>query len=135
MKKLSERKMALIAMALTLISFFFALSSLQALFTEVIPDGFVGYSDSFTFWIYSVATAFCSLPFYLTDAIFLLKKAKNGIRPGFNTALGILLIVAIPMCFFVGGAPGITAYIWNAYYLVIFILEIVSLVQYTIIDW
>ena len=127
--------MALIAMALTLISFFFALSSLQALFTEVIPDDFVGYSDSFTFWIYSVATAFCSLPFYLIDAIFLLKKAKNGIHPGFNKVLGILLIVAIPMCWFFAGSPGISIYIWNAYYLVVFILEIISIIQYTLIDW
>ena len=127
--------MALIAMALTLISFFFALSSLQALFTEVIPDDFVGYSDSFTFWIYSVVTAFCSLPFYLIDAIFLLKKAKNGIRPRFNKVLGILLIVAIPMCWLFAGSPGISIYIWNAYYLVVFILEIISIIQYTLIDW
>ena len=127
--------MALIAMAITLFSFCFALSSLQALLTEVIPDDFTGYSDSFAFWIYSVMTALFSLLFYLIDAIFLINKAQNGIRPKFNRVLGVLLIVAIPMCLCFGGSPGISSYIWNAYYVVIFILEIISIVQYVVIDW
>ena len=52
------------------------------------------------------------------------------IHPIFNTILSILLLGAIPMALFVGGGLGINIYIWNAYYLAIFILEIVSIVKH-----
>ena len=74
--------------------------------------------------------AYGSLIFYFVDAVFSIIKIFMKIHPIFNTILSIMLLGAIPMGLFVGGGLGISIYIWNAYYLAIFILEIVSIVKH-----
>ena len=49
------------------------------------------------------------------------------IHPIFNAVLTVMLLGAIPMGLFVGGKLGINIYIWNVYYLAIFVLEVISI--------
>ena len=89
-----------------------------------------GVSKSFAFWLFGMIVAYFSLIFYFIDAIFSIIKIFMKIHPVFNAVLSIMLLGAIPMGLFVGGGLGISIYIWNAYYLAIFILEIVSIVKH-----
>ena len=74
--------------------------------------------------------AYFSLIFYFADAVFSIIKVVLKIHPVFNAVLSIMLIGAIPMAIFVGGGLGVSIYIWNAYYLAIFILEIISIAKH-----
>lgn len=88
-----------------------------------------GVSDSFALWIFNVILAMFSLVFYTIDAVLSIIKACMRIHPLFNAILALLLIGAIPMVIFVGGKPVFT-YLWNVYYLGIFILETVSVAKH-----
>ncbi|MBQ2675789.1 MAG: hypothetical protein IJF54_00110 [Clostridia bacterium] len=128
MKKLLIKIPAIIAMIISAISFGFMIVSLIATFTESSVDN--GISDSFRFWAYGVIFAIFSVIFYFIDAVFLIIKAFKKINPIINAILSVMLIGAIPMVIIFGGGLGINIYIWNAYYLAIFILEIVSTVKH-----
>ncbi len=119
---------AMIGMAISLISFGLIIASLAASLT--VPPVEQGYHPAFAFWIFGGIVALISLIFYSIDAVLSIKKVFLKIHPAFNTVLSVALIGAIPMLLFVDAAAGITVYIWNAYYLAVFILEIVSIVKH-----
>ena len=129
MRETSIKVHAIIAMVISLISFGLMICSFIALITEPAREqGDV--SKSFAFWVFGMIAAYFSLIFYFVDAIVSAIKVFMKIHPIFNAVLSIMLICAIPMGIFVGGGLGIIIYIWNAYYLAIFILEIVSIVKH-----
>ncbi len=130
MKGISSKIHAIIAMAISLVSFGFMISSLVAMINYVPPteEGF-GVGPSFAFWLYGILIAMFSLIFYLVDAVFSIIRVFKKIDPVFNGILALLLIGAVLMVIFVGGGLGINVYIWNAYYLAIFVLEAISIVK------
>ena len=116
-------------MVISLISFGLMICSFIALITEpALEQG--GVSKSFAFWVFGMIVAYFSLIFYFVDAVLSIIKIFLKIHPIFNAVLSVMLIGAIPMALFVGGGLGINIYIWNAYYLAIFVLEIVSIVKH-----
>ena len=129
MKDTSTKGAAIFAMIISLISFGLMICSFIALITEPAREqGDV--SKSFAFWVFGMIVAYFSLIFYFIDAILSAIKVFMKIHPIFNTILSTLLLGTIPMGIFVGGGLCISIYIWNAYYLAIFILEIVSIVKH-----
>ncbi len=129
MKDTSSKSSAIFAMIISLVSFGLMISSFVALITEPpLEEG--GISKSFALWVWGMIIAYVSLIFYFADAVFSIIKVVLKIHPVFNAVLSIMLIGAIPMAVFIGGGLGINIYIWNAYYLAIFILEIVSIVKH-----
>ena len=104
------------------------IASLVVILTETPVDE--RGSSSFALWLLGMIVAYFSLIFYFVDAVLSVIKIFLKIHPAFNAVLAIMLIGAIPMALFVGGGLGINIYIWNAYYLAIFVLEIVSIVKH-----
>ena len=130
MKDISSKIHAIIAMAISLVSFGFMIASLVAMINYVPPtEEEFGVSPAFAFWLYGILIAMFSLIFYLVDAVLSIIKVFKRIDPVFNGILAFLLIGAVPMVIFVGGGLGINVYIWNAYYLAIFVLEAISIVK------
>lgn len=125
MKSTLTKYPAMIAMFISVISFILMIAALVALITD--PPAGTMYSRSFVFWMWGVIVALFSLIFYFVDAVFSAIKALMKIHPVFNTVLSIMLLLAIPMCIFLGGGVGIGVYIWNVYYLAIFVLEVISI--------
>ena len=128
MKSTLTKYPAIIAMIISIFSFGLMIGSLVAIFTEPPVDDSV--SRSFVFWMFGIIVAMFSLIFYFIDAILSVIKVFMKIHPIFNAILSVMLIGAIPMMIFVGGGLGINIYIWNAYYLAILILEIISIVKH-----
>ena len=128
MRETSIKVHAIIAMVISLVSFSLMIASLVVMLTETPVDE--GVSRSFALWVFGMIVAYFSLIFYFVDAILSAIKVFMKIHPVFNAILSIMLIGAIPMALFVGGGLGINIYIWNAYYLAIFVLEIVSIVKH-----
>ncbi len=129
MKDTSTKGAAIFAIIISLISFGLMICSFIALITEPAREQ-GGVSKSFAFWVFGMIVAYFSLIFYFIDAILSAIKVFMKIHPIFNAILSILLFGAIPMGIFIGGGLGVNIYIWNAYYLVIFILEIVSIAKH-----
>lgn len=128
MKEPGTKAYAIIAMVISLISFGLMVAAFVLALTEAPIYG--GVSRSFAHWVFGMIVAYLSLFFYFVDAILSIINAINKIHPVFNTVLSVMLIGAIPMALFVGGGLGINIYIWNAYHLTIFILEIISIVKH-----
>ena len=128
MENTSSKSAAIFAMIISLISFGLMIASLIVSFNETTVE--MDVSKSFALWVFGMIVAYFSLIFYFADAVFSIIKAVLKIHPFFNTILSIMLIGAIPMAIFVGGGLGINIYIWNAYYLAIFILEIISIAKH-----
>ena len=128
MKSTSTKVAAIIAMTISLISFGLIITAFIVSANE--PPVEQGVSKSFALWVFGMIAAYFSLIFYFIDAILSAIKVFMKIHPIFNAVLSIMLIGAIPMGILVGGGLGISIYIWNAYYLAIFILEIVSIVKH-----
>ena len=128
MKSTFTKVAAIIAMTISLISFGLIITAFIVSANE--PPVEKGVSKSFALWVFGMIAAYFSLIFYFTDAVVSAIKVFMKIHPIFNAVLSIMLIGAIPMGIFVGGGLGVSIYIWNAYYLAIFILEIVSIVKH-----
>jgi hypothetical protein len=92
------------------------------------PSEEVMMPPSFAFWIYSVIFALISMVFYFIDALRAIARAFKKINPAFNLIISLLFVCAIPLLVFVGAGSGVI--IWNAYYVLIFVLEIVSTIKY-----
>ena len=133
MKSTLTKISAIIAMLISLVSFGLVIT---ALFVSA-PADHVGESANrpFALWVFSMVVAMFSLIFYFIDAILSAVKVFMKIHPIFNAILSAMLIGAIPMAIFVGSSPSIGIYIWNAYYLAIFILEIVSVVKHVKVNF
>lgn len=123
---------AMIAMAVSLVSFSLVIAALVASYTE--PQVNEGVSKSFSLWVFGTIVAYFSLIFYFIDAIFSIIKVFMKIHPLFNAILSVMLILSIPMGVLVGSGLGINIYIWNAYYLTIFVLEIISIIKHVKIN-
>ena len=128
MRETSIKVHAIIAMVISLVSFSLMIASLVVILTETPVDE--RGSPSFGLWVLGMIVAYFSLIFYFVDAVLSVIKIFLKIHPAFNAVLAIMLIGAIPMALFVGSGLGINIYIWNAYYLAIFVLEIVSIVKH-----
>lgn len=128
MKSTSTKVSAIIAMIISLTSFCLIITAFFISANE--PPVEMGVSRSFAFWVFGMIVAYFSLIFYFIDAILSATKVFMKIHPIFNAILSILLFGAIPMGIFIGGGLGVNIYIWNAYYLAIFILEIVSIAKH-----
>ena len=129
MKDTSTKGVAIFAMIISLISFGLMICSFIALITEPAREQ-GGVGKSFAFWVFGMIVAYFSLIFYFIDAILSAIKVFMKIHPIFNTILSTLLLGAIPMGIFVGGGLGINIYLWNTYYFVIFILEVISIAKH-----
>ena len=129
MRETSIKVHAIMAMIISLVSFSLMIASFVVMLIETPVDK--GVSRSFALWLYGMIVAYFSLIFYFIDAVLSVIKIFLKIHPAFNAVLAIMLIGSIPMALFVGGGLGIiNIYIWNAYYLAIFVLEIVSIVKH-----
>ena len=128
MKSTLTKYPAIIAMIISLVSFSLMIASFVVMLTETPVDK--GVSRSFALWVFGMIVAYFSLIFYFVDAVLSVIKIFLKIHHAFNAVLAIMLIGAIPMALFVGSGLGINIYIWNAYYLAIFVLEIVSIVKH-----
>ena len=128
MKSTFTKVAAIIAMTISLISVGLIITAFIVSANE--PPVEQGVSKSFALWVFGMIAAYFSLIFYFIDAILSAIKVFMKIHPIFNAVLSIMLIGAIPMGIFIGGGLGINIYIWNAYYLAIFILEIISIVKH-----
>ena len=127
MKKLSSKIMAMIALAITGISFALVIGALVLSFVE--PPADSGVSGSFALWVFSVLTAMLSLVFYGIDAIaniFSLRKKKGRL---FRILLILVILGSYPMVIYVGGGLGINILLWNLYYLLMAVLEVISIRQ------
>lgn len=128
MKSTSTKVSAIIAMIISLVSFVLMISSFVALITEPpLEQGDI--SKSFAFWLWGMIVAYFSLIFYFIDAVLSIIKVFMRIHPVFNAILATVLIISVPVGILIGGGPG-SVYIWNAYYLAMFILEIISIAKH-----
>ena len=128
MKNVSTKIPAMIAMLIALFSLGLLITALIVSIDEVEPE--MGVSKSFGFWVYAVTTSILSLIFYFIDAVMSVIKAILKIHPVFNIVLAVMLFGAIPMMLFVGAKLGINIYIYFSYYLAVFVLEVVSVIQH-----
>ena len=128
MRSVATKVSAIIAMLISLFSFALLVSAFIVSINEVPPE--MGVSQSFGLWVFAVIIAMISLIFYTIDAIFSIIKIFMKIDPIFNSILAVILIGAIPMVIYVGGGLGINIYIWFSYYLLMFVLEIVSIIKH-----
>jgi hypothetical protein len=128
MKSLSTKIPAIIAMLISVFSFVLLISAFVVSTNE--PPRDMGVSRSFALWVFAVIFSMISLLFYSIDAIFSAVKIFLKIHPIFNSILVLILIGAIPMVIFIGGSLGINIYIWFSYYLLMFALEIVSIIKH-----
>lgn len=114
MKRILGKIPAVIAMLISLISFFWYVQS----FFEPASD----------IWIGSVIVAMLSVPFYLIDAGISLIRAIKKHDSRFNYILALVLIGAVPMVVVFGGdGKDYFNVIWNVYYLLMFALEVISI--------
>ena len=110
-------------MVISLVSFGCMIAALIVNFTVD------GMGSGFGCWMLGILAALCSLLFYFIDAVLSIIKILMGMHPIYNAILALLLLGAIPMWIFVGGRPDL-ALLWNAYYLAIFVLEVISIVKH-----
>lgn len=115
MKKLLVKIPAMIAMLIALASFVW----------YVLPIAGLVHHE---FWILSVIVAVLSMPFYLVDAIISFVRARKKDDSKFNYILALVLVGAIPMVVIFGGdGKDLFNVIWNLYYLLMFVLEVISI--------
>lgn len=77
-----------------------------------------------------VTTATISYLFYFIDAILSIVKAIIKIRPIFNSILALLIVGTIPMELWALRSKRIYIGLLCAYYLAIFVLEVISVVKH-----
>ena len=128
MRSVTTKIYAMFAMLISLLSFVLLVTAFIVSINEVPPE--MGVSRSFAFWVFAVIVSMISLLFYAVDVIYSVVKIFVKINPIFNFILAVILIGAIPMVIFVGGGLGINIYIWFSYYLLMFVLEIVSIIKH-----
>ena len=88
-----------------------------------------GVSRGFACWVFSIIAALVSVFAYVVDGIVCVIKVFQKIRPGFNLISAVLYIGSAPMVLFVG-LPLNTTVIFYVYYLGIFVLEIVYIINH-----
>jgi len=83
-----------------------------------------GMGQAFKFWIYSLLIALIVIVIYLPDGIM----AFTENRKLFNTLKFTFIVVTVPLWIFVGCGTGVANLtIWNIYFTLVFVIQIVSL--------
>ena len=115
MKALLRKIPAMIAMLITLAS----------VACYVLPAAGLVHHE---YWILSVILAVLSMPFFFIDAIISFVRALKKEDSKFNYLLALVLVGGIPMLL-IFGQVGIDSFnvIWNVYYLLMFVLEVISI--------
>lgn len=129
MKDKASVSMALIAIAISVISILLALASIIVEFVGIrfdIPakEG----ATPFALWVYSVIIAIVSLFFHILYAALSVIDIYLKNNPVLNLITVLLIFGAIPMMFF-AGSPGGYSLLWNLYYTATVTLEILTLVK------
>lgn len=115
----------IIGMLLNLLSFALVIAALVLDSKEIPPS--TGVSRSFGMWVYSVFTAIMSIYLYLIDLYTSFRHLRSR---KILLILKILLVLgSIPMVILIGGRLGICILIWNIYFAVVFLIEIISFIQ------
>lgn len=115
MKKLLIKIPAMLAMVISLVSFVWYLQSIFNLGNDEIG-------------LLSAIMAMFSVPFFFIDAIISFVKAIKKDDSKFNYILALILVGAIPMVVSFAGSGRVSHnVIWNAYYLLMFVLEVISI--------
>ena len=126
MKKVTSKFSAKIGMVISILSFLLLIVALIASLFES-PETMVGVGVAFNFWFFSYVAAFVSLIFYLIDAFCAIANLRRNKNFLFNTILVLVILGSTPMLIFVGAGLGIGILVWNLYYLLLFILEFISI--------
>lgn len=124
LKRICKMLPAIIGMILNLFSFALVIGAFVVESKEVPPA--TGISLSFSMWVFSLLTAFVSIPFYFLDLNLFFGELES--RKILLRIKVILVIGMIPMLFFIGSQLGIFILIWNIYYAVVFIVELLSFI-------
>lgn len=115
MKHLLIKIPAMIAMLISVFSFVWYV---QSFFDSVNPD----------LWLVSAIMAMFSVPFFFIDAVISFIRAIRKDDSKFNYILALVLVGAIPMVVIFGGdGKDFFNVIWNVYYLMMFVLEVISI--------
>ncbi|MBR6808474.1 MAG: hypothetical protein IKM46_08885, partial [Clostridia bacterium] len=115
---------AMIAMAVSSVSFVLVLIALVVSILETPPE--TGNSYSFGLWVFSLMAAIVSIVFYLIDAILMIDDLYHTPTRLLAIAVIAMAVGSIPMFVFVGASLGINIRIWNLYYAGMFVLQIFS---------
>ena len=126
MKKQIRKRAGVIAVVISLLSFALAIGAVIAMVK--LPSNEFGLHPAFGLWVYSMIFALFSLPFYFFDAITSIRYAIKKISPIFHIILAIMIFIGIPMCVKIGG--GVNTGIWYAYYAVLLVMEIISIIKH-----
>lgn len=124
LKQICKMLPAIIGMILNLFSFALVIGAYVVESNEVPPA--TGISLSFSMWVFSFLTAFVSIFLYLIDLYTSFRYLKS--RKILLILKIILVFGAIPMVTVIGGRLGICIWIWNIYYAVVFIVELLSFI-------
>lgn len=125
MIRLPKTLPAIIGMLLNLLSFALVIAAFVLESKELPPA--TGVSRSFAMWVYSILVAFISIFLYLVDIYASFQQLRSR---KFLLILKIILVFgAIPMAILIGGQLGICILIWNIYFAVVLLIEIISFIQ------
>ena len=79
---------------------------------------------AFTFWLFAMIISLHCIFIYLINAIVCIVMSRKM----FNILKLTLILCAFPLCVFVGCAAGVVnSIIWNIYFAIIFVIQIISL--------
>ena len=126
MENRARKTSGIMAVIISVISF--SLLILSVISAMKFPENNYGMHPSFAFWIYSMIFAYISLVFYLIDALHSINRAFKKIHPTFNIIFALMTLIAIPIAVYIGG--GVHTALWYAYYIIIFIMEILSIIKH-----
>lgn len=114
MKQLLSKIPALIAMLITLLSLFFYVKSF--------------FNTESELGLVAVIVALFSVPFYFIDALISFVKAIKKNDAKFNYILTLIIIGLLPVSYFWAGSGKLIQNVtWTVYYLLVFVLEIISI--------
>lgn len=128
MKQIWKKIPSIAGLLLSILSFALVIGAFWLAETE--PQAAGGMSKPFGLWIFSCIAAVFAVVHYCVDTALSLWGGIAKQRKTFHIVLAVLLVIAIPMVFLVGGALGINILIWNVYHALICVLEVISIVLF-----
>ena len=126
MRSIFTKIPSLLGILIAIVSFCLLICML--VLAKAIPPNSEGFHPSFVSWIFSVIFALISLPFFITDAVLSILKAVSKIHLPFNIALATIILISPILLLIFGATAGYGYIVWNVYYLLLFVLEIVSFI-------